>query len=111
ILINNQLAGIQKAVDAGIITKVNTVLIPDINLNHVVDIAKWCSELGVTIMNIMPLIPHYKFKMKEAPTHRQLANTQAKCERYIKQFRSCVQCRADACGIPAFDEGRNCYEK
>lgn len=111
ILINNQLAGIQKAVEAGIITKVNTVLIPDINSGHVVDIAKRCSELGVTIMNVTPLIPHHKFKIKKAPSLELLANARAKCERYIKQFRCCIQCRADACGIPAFDQGRNCYEK
>lgn len=111
ILINNQLAGIQKAVEAGITTKVNTVLIPDINSSHVVDIAKCCSELGVTIMNIMPLIFYHKFKMKKVPSWELLANARAKCERYIKQFKSCVQCRADACGIPAFDQGRNCYEQ
>ena len=50
IQIENQLEGIKAAVDAGIVVKVNTVLIPGINDKHVVEIARKINELGAYIM-------------------------------------------------------------
>ncbi len=54
-LINAQLRGIKKVADLGIIVKINSVLIPGINDNHIKDIARVTSELGASILNIIPL--------------------------------------------------------
>jgi nitrogen fixation protein NifB len=104
ILLKNQLLGIRMAVKKGILVKVNTVLIPDINLFHVKDIARKLSTLKVPIMNIMPLIPCGKFRSLRRPTCDELIEARETAEKFIPQFRACRQCRADACGVPGEDD-------
>jgi nitrogen fixation protein NifB len=98
IQIKNQLDGIEAAVRAGIVIKVNTVLVPGINDGHVVEIAKAVREREVYIMNIMSLIPQGAFAHIRAPTPEERQATQDACEPYVRQMRHCRQCRADAYG-------------
>lgn len=100
ILIHNQLSGIQRIADAGITVKVNTVLVPRINGNHIAEIAKQVSRAGATIYNIIPLIPTAKLKNEQAPTCLDLFKARLQAERYISVFRHCQRCRADAVGVP-----------
>ncbi|MFP4655822.1 MAG: nitrogenase cofactor biosynthesis protein NifB [Methanohalobium sp.] len=99
LLINNQLEGIKAAIDAGIVIKVNTVLVPDVNDGHVVEIAKRMNEMGVFIMNIMPLIPQAEFADWRVPTDEERKAAQAACEPFVSQMRHCRQCRSDAYGL------------
>ncbi|MEL4305516.1 nitrogenase cofactor biosynthesis protein NifB [Methanococcoides sp. LMO-2] len=99
ILIKNQLEGIKMAVEAGMVVKINTVLIPTINRDHIVEVAKKVRELGVFIMNIMPLICQAKFADMEPPTNEERKEIQALCEPYVQQMRHCRQCRSDAYGL------------
>lgn len=103
IQIKNQLEGIKAAVDAGIVVKVNTVLVPGINDKHVVDIARKLNELGVYIMNIMPLINQGAFADLEPPTAEERKAAQESCEPYVMQMRHCRQCRSDAYGLLSQD--------
>ena len=57
ILLKNQLEGIKKVTDLGVIVKVNSVLIPGLNDEHIVEIAKKVKECGASLMNVLPLIP------------------------------------------------------
>lgn len=45
------------------IVKVNSVLIPGLNDEHIVDIAKEVKKRGASLMNILPLIPLAKLKI------------------------------------------------
>lgn len=99
ILIKNQLAGIKMAVDAGIVVKINTVMVPGINDKHIIEVAKKVNELGVYIMNIMPLICQAKFADMEPPTPEEQQTVQKACEPYVQQMRHCRQCRSDAFGL------------
>ncbi|ADI73991.1 Radical SAM domain protein [Methanohalobium evestigatum Z-7303] len=99
LLINNQLEGIKRAIEAGIVIKINTVLVPDVNDDHVVDIAKKMNELGVFIMNIMPLIPQAEYAEWRVPTEEERKAAQASCEPFVSQMRHCRQCRSDAYGL------------
>jgi nitrogen fixation protein NifB len=99
-LIQNQLAGIRRVSAAGITVKVNTVLIPEINAHHVQPVAKTVSEAGARIYNIIPLIPQHKLAWCSAPGCALISKTRAEAEQYIKVFRHCQRCRADAAGIP-----------
>jgi nitrogen fixation protein NifB len=99
-LISRQLGGLRIASELGLLIKVNTVLIPGINLNHVRDIAYEIQERGAFILNIMPLIPLGEFKNLRAPTCEELIFAREQCESIIPIFRACKQCRSDACGIP-----------
>jgi len=111
ILIDRQQQGVKEAVLRGMVVKINTVLIPDINAGHLTEVAKVYKQLGASIMNIMPLIPVGKFAHIRPPTSEEIISAQVACGTYIEQFRVCQQCRADACGIPAVDHGGRCKLK
>ncbi len=100
ILIENQLKGIEKVASHGVTVKVNTVLIPEINKEHVETLAKKVSELGASIYNLIPLIPQHELAWCKEPSCEELYEVRAKAEKYIKVFRHCQRCRADAVGIP-----------
>jgi nitrogen fixation protein NifB len=99
-LITRQLEGLRTASELGFLIKVNTVLIPEINMDHIQEIAYEVKNRGAYILNIMPLIPLGNFANKRAPTCDELIQTREIAESIIPIFRACKQCRADACGIP-----------
>lgn len=111
IQIKNQLEGVEAAVKAGLVVKVNTVLIPGINDKHVIEIAKKLYELGVYIMNIMPLINQGAFANLEPPTAEERKAVQQACEPYVLQMRHCRQCRADAYGLLSQDMSQMSEER
>lgn len=100
LLITKQFSGIRKALDAGLSVKVNTVLIPGVNERYMVKLALQLREVGVNLMNIMPLIPSGKMKNYRAPTCDELGEVRRACEQIIPQFYRCEQCRADVIYLP-----------
>ena len=112
ILIENQLAGIRKVAAAGITVKVNTVLVPEINGDHIETIAKTVKEAGASIYNIIPLIPQHELKDVKAPTCPEIDAARTKASKYIDVFRHCQRCRADAVGVPGKTEyGDQIYQR
>ena len=110
ILIHNQLSGIRKVSKAGTLVKVNTVLIPGINEDHIEEIAATVKAAGAMIYNIIPLIPQNEMKDRRAPTCEELYAAREKAETHINVFRHCQHCRADACGVPGvYDIGAKLY--
>jgi nitrogen fixation protein NifB len=103
VLMENQLEGIKKAIEYKMIVKVNTVYIPGINDEHMIEVAKRVKELGVYMQNLIPLIPQYKFKDIEPPTPEDMKKKQEECGEVLKQMTHCRRCRADAVGIPGYD--------
>jgi nitrogen fixation protein NifB len=101
VLNRNQLRGLKEAAAAGIAIKVNVVYIPGLNSKHIPQIAKTVRGLGAYIMNIMPLIPQGKFASISAPSQDEIRHIRRELEGTLIQFHNCVQCRADATGIPA----------
>ncbi|WP_271628950.1 radical SAM protein [Caldicellulosiruptor sp. DIB 104C] len=99
LLVEKQQKGIEKACKAGLVVKVNTVLIPDINQDHIEEIAKVVKALGVSIMNIMPLRPYAKFSHLKRPSCDTVNNIRKRCESIIDQISHCNQCRSDAIGM------------
>lgn len=100
ILSKNQLEGIEKISDLGVVVKVNTVLIPGLNDEHITDIANEVKKRGASLMNIIPLIPLNKMKDYPAPDCDQLSKARDEAEEILPVFRACTQCRADAYGVP-----------
>lgn len=99
-LINMQIAGIKKISSLGVTVKVNTVLIPAVNSDHIEEIARVVCEAGAKVMNIIPLIPQNEMLGFRAPDCTELDSARRAAEKYLNVFRHCRQCRADACGIP-----------
>lgn len=104
ILIENQLKGLEKIARSGITLKVNTVLVPRINGQHIGDIAKKVAELGVEIYNIIPLIPTFELADERAPYCFEIEQARKDAEQHINVFRHCNRCRADAVGVPGVSE-------
>ncbi len=116
-LIDRQLAGIRRAAGSGLVVKVNTVLIPGVNMGveipprgtdieldrftEIRRVAKAAAQAGAYIHNIIPLIPLGAFAGRRAPTCAELRGARDAAGRYLRQFRLCRQCRADALGVPA----------
>ncbi len=101
ILLENQLKGIDLCVKKGMIVKINIVLIPGINDDHIPEVVKKVKAMGVYIVNILPLIPveGTKFSHIEAPTSEERKRLLDLCSSDIKMMRHCRQCRADAIGL------------
>lgn len=112
ILIENQLKGIKKTASAGITVKINTVLVPEINGEHIEELAKTVKEAGASIYNIIPLIPQYELADQKAPVCSQIDEARTRASRYIDVFRHCQHCRADAVGVPGKSEyGDQIYQR
>lgn len=107
ILITNQLKGIDEMNRLGVKVKVNSVLIPGINDDHIEEIAKTIKVHGAALYNIIPLIPQHEFSHIPAPTCEQLNKVREIAKKYIEIFRHCRHCRADACGIPGGEDFSN----
>lgn len=99
VLLARQLLGLEKAAAAGIKVKVNAVLIPTINEDHLLEVARRAKEGGAFAMNIIPLIPQHRFAHLSAPTPDQRRRVQEVCAPLIPQIHHCRQCRADAVGL------------
>jgi nitrogen fixation protein NifB len=112
ILLSRQLEGIGRAVESGMEVKINTVLTPGVNSDHIKEISKTISVLGVKYHNIMPLIPRGEFEKLSPPDCSMLEGARRDAESFLPVFRNCAHCRADACGIPGVnDVSRKLYEK
>jgi nitrogen fixation protein NifB len=104
VLSENQLTGIEKLAELGVVIKVNSVLIPGLNDQHIEDIAREVKKRGANMMNVLPLIPLYKMKDYARPGCAELSEVRDKVEEIIPVFRACTQCRADAYGIPGKED-------
>ena len=92
--------GVEKAAANGLVVKVNSVLIPTVNDEHIVEIAREVEKRGAALMNVLPLIPLGKMKDLERPDCMMMESVREQVEEIIPVFRACTQCRADAYGIP-----------
>ena len=84
----------------GIVVKVNTIIMPGINDDHIPDIAKKVSALGADIMNLMPLVPvkGAVFEDVPPPDTMTIARLRLQCGQLLPQMTHCARCRADAVG-------------
>lgn len=101
VLLERQLAGVEAAVKAGITVKVNTIVLPGINSDHIPEVAKKMSSLGVTLQNCLAFIPvkDTAFENVEAPNHAFVADIRKKAGEHVSQMTHCGRCRADALGL------------
>lgn len=99
-LIANQLRGIRRVTRLGAVVKVNTVLIPGVNEEHIGTVAAAVAAAGASLINVIPLIPAHELAHIPAPDFIQVHDARAAAEKHLTVFTHCHRCRADACGIP-----------
>jgi nitrogen fixation protein NifB len=110
ILIKRQLEGVKEAADAGMSVKINTVLIPGVNEDHIEEVAKAAALRGAYRHNIIPLIPQHELAHIPAPDCGQIEKARYLASKHLEQFRHCAHCRADACGVPGqYDLSQELY--
>jgi len=103
ILIDHQLSGIRAASGAGMFVKVNTVVVPRINAEHVAEIAGTVQAAGAHLFNPVPLIPGGGLSDHPQPGCDDMHRIRKLCENTLPVFEKCKQCRADAEGIPGME--------
>ena len=101
ILLENQLAGIRILTARGVLVKINIVMIPGINDDHIPEVVKVARDLGACMTNIMPLIPAGGSAFGHLPqtSHKDVAAMRERCQEFLPQMKHCQQCRADAIGL------------
>ncbi|WP_310448630.1 nitrogenase cofactor biosynthesis protein NifB [Sulfuritalea sp.] len=111
ILIQRQQQGLEMLVAKGILVKVNSVLIPGVNDEHLKEVSKIVKAKGAFLHNVMPLIAEaehgtfYGVMGQRSPNPAELKNLQDACEGDMNMMRHCRQCRADAVGLLGEDRG------
>jgi nitrogen fixation protein NifB len=100
VLSARQIDALVKLKSRGITTKVNTIIMPGVNDDHIHDVAKKVSALGADIMNLMPLVPvkGAAFEDVSPPDTMTTARLRLQCGQLLPQMTHCARCRADAVG-------------
>jgi len=105
ILSERQLLGLEMLTARKILVKVNSVMIPGVNDEHLKDVNREVKKRGACLHNIMPLISEpehgtfYGLTGQRGPTAEELKHLQDSCEGEMNMMRHCRQCRADAVGL------------
>lgn len=111
ILIEQQQKGLEMLTARGILVKVNSVLIPGVNDQHLKEVSKVVKAKGAFLHNVMPLIAEaehgtfYGVMGQRSPNPAELKELQDACEGDMNMMRHCRQCRADAVGLLGEDRG------
>jgi len=112
ILHERQMEGLQALQEADILCKVNSVLIPGINDQHLPEVNQAIRDRGAFLHNIMPLISapehgtYFGLNGQRGPNPKELKAVQDKCSGNMKMMRHCRQCRADAVGLLGEDRSQ-----
>ncbi len=99
-LIGRQLEAVKELSARGVVVKVNSIIIPGINSDHIPEIAKCVAGLGATIMNAMPLEPveGSGFGHLPRPDGLMISSVRLQSGQHLRQMTHCARCRADAAG-------------
>jgi nitrogen fixation protein NifB len=105
ILHERQMLGLEMLTARGVLTKINSVLIPGINDEHLIEVNREVKKRGAFLHNIMPLISepehgtYFGLNGQRGPTAQELKAVQDACAGGANLMRHCRQCRADAVGL------------
>lgn len=115
VLSERQLEGLQALTDRKILCKVNSVMIPGINDDHLAEVSRTVKGMGAFLHNVMPLVSApehgtvFGLTGVRGPTPQELKALQDRCEGHdgaeMTMMRHCRQCRADAVGLLGEDRG------
>ncbi|TVQ35187.1 MAG: nitrogenase cofactor biosynthesis protein NifB [Geminicoccaceae bacterium] len=109
ILLARQVAALEALVARDILVKVNSVLIPGVNDQHLPAVNAFVKAKGAFLHNVMPLISApehgtaFGLQGVRGPTAQELAAVQDACGGGARLMRHCRQCRADAIGLLGAD--------
>jgi len=113
LLLERQEESIRGLKARGIVVKTNTIVIPGINNGHVPAVASRMAELGVDLLNCMPMYPNRgtPFEDIPEPAEEEMRAIRRTAGEHLPQMLHCTRCRADAVGLLDSDrsaEFRSC---
>ena len=101
LLLERQLEAIAGLKARGIMVKVNSIILPGINEDHIPVVARRMAGLDVDLFNAMPYYPNAgsAFEHLPEPDKATVRAIRAQDAVHVKQMRHCTRCRADAVGL------------
>ncbi len=101
ILLERQLESINLLKKHGITVKINTVIIPGVNEEHAVEVAKVAASLGADVQNCIPLmhVEGTPFAGTPTPDPASMVALRLGAGKHLAQMSHCARCRADAAGL------------
>jgi nitrogen fixation protein NifB len=96
-----QMEALVRLKQRGIVVKINSIIIPGINDEHLPEIAAKVTGLGADIMNCMAMVPvkGAAFEELAPPDNLMTARVRLQCGQHLHQMTHCARCRADAVGF------------
>jgi nitrogen fixation protein NifB len=105
ILHERQMESLERLRDKDILVKVNSVMIPGVNDQHLLEVNAAIKQRGAFLHNVMPLISDpahgtaFGLNGQRGPSPAELKDLQDKLAGGANLMRHCRQCRADAVGM------------
>ena len=101
LLIERQETAIKALKAEGVTVKINTIVVPGINEDHVCEVADKMRALGADIMNCISLYPveDTPFVDRGQIAESKMNRLREELARYLPQMNHCARCRADAVGL------------
>jgi len=101
ILLERQLEAIARLKAKGVVVKVNSIIIPGINDEHIPAIAEKIAPMNVDILNCIPYYPNEGAAFKDIlePSKELIQTVRQKAAKFLPQMHHCTRCRADAVGL------------
>lgn len=101
VLLDQQLEIIPLLKEKGITVKINTIILPGINDQHIPEVARVTAGLGADIMNCIPVIPNKDtpFEEMQEPSKQTIFRIRTLVGEQIPMMHHCARCRADAAGL------------
>ena len=112
LLLARKLEGISRLKERGVTIKINTVVVPGVNDEHVAEIARKAAALGADIMNCVPLYPVAGSLWEDmpAPPPDMIGRIRLEAGKHLPQMEHCARCRADAAGLVGETTGEATFD-
>ena len=108
VLLNEQLRSIAKLKEYGLTVKINSIIIPGINDQHIPAVAAKMKELGADIVNCVPLLladgAEFAQCGQTIPNHDMIEEVKKQVAIHLPVMEHCRRCRADAAGLLGHDD-------
>ncbi|MBD3315548.1 MAG: radical SAM protein [Chitinivibrionales bacterium] len=100
-LLDRQLLAIARLKRYDIIVKINAIIVPGVNDEHIEEVAKTAAAYGVDMLNCMPLYPapDSDFETIAEPDAGLIHRVRSLAGKHIPLMSHCSRCRADAVGF------------
>jgi nitrogen fixation protein NifB len=106
IMVERQMECLEELKRHDFTVKVNTVVLPGINDQHIIEVAKHLSMFKVNRMNCIPVLPNENTFFAEIPAPEKVMMDQiiAQASLYVPMMAHCNRCRSDAAGMLGEDD-------